>query len=309
MTRRKGTSPMNDVRMSHRDLSLRPVVWATLLGVLTLGGCATYDQKVTPPKLEQPQTFQQAQGAQVSEAPLSPWWLELGDPVLTHLIDDVLATNTNLAQSTIKVRRAQLVAGNAASAQLPTISVRASTSASAMLDGTGGTTRASALTGSASWEVDLWGRLAAATKAADWEAEATLQDREATAQALVATTAKDYWLVAYLNQRVAASQASIDYARQTLALVEAQANAGAASELDIAQAQQTVATQEAAHTDWLQQRVEARTALAILFGKAPETAMDESMLLPVGALPEVPAGLPASLLTRRPDVRAAELRL
>lgn len=233
----------------------------------------------------------------------------MNDPTLVQLIDEALARNNDLAKATVKVRRAQRVAGQAASNQLPSVAVRASTSDSRPLNGDGTSTRADSLSASVSWEADLWGRLAALRQVADWEAQATEQDRQATALALVGTTANLYWQIAYLNQRVLASQQSIDYARETLRLVQAQLRAGIASGLDEAQAVQALATQEASHTQWLQQRVVARNALAILFDGPPGVTLPESQPMPEGALPEVPAGLPASLLTRRPDLRAAELRL
>lgn len=248
------------------------------------------------------------QGVATPQASLTPWWQGLNDPTLTRLIQDALAHNNNLAQAAIKVRRAQLVAGQAASDQLPSVSVKGSSTASRLLDG-GPTTRVSTLTAAASWEVDLWGRLAALRNAADWEAQATEQDHQAAAMSLVGTVANLYWQVAYLNQRVEASQQSIEYARRTLQLVEAQYKAGATSGLEVAQATQALAAQEASHTQWLLQRVQARNALAILFDGPPEVAMQESLRLPDGALPPVQAGAPASLLTRRPDLRAAELRL
>jgi outer membrane protein TolC len=77
----------------------------------------------------------------------------------------------------------------------------------------------------------------------------------------------------------------------------------------VAQAEQALAAQEASYTQWVQQRVEARNALAILFDGPPGASLNELTRLPEAALPEVPAGLPASLLSRRPDMRSAELRL
>jgi len=247
-------------------------------------------------------------GATSNQSDLSPWWRALNDPVLAQLIQDALARNNNLAQAAIKVRRAQLVAGQAASDQLPSMSVKGSSTASRELSG-GPTNRLSTATASVSWEIDLWGRLAALRDAADWEAQATEQDKQAAAMSLVGTVANLYWQVAYLNQRVEASQQSIDYARQTLKLVEAQYGAGATSGLEVAQAAQALAAQEASHTQWLQQRVQARNALAILFDRPPSVAANESLRLTDGALPEVQAGLPASLLARRPDLKASELRL
>lgn len=232
----------------------------------------------------------------------------MNDPVLVKLIDQALARNNDLAQAALKVQKARLQAGQAASNQLPSLSVQGSSSAT-RTHGVDGTTRSSAVSASASWELDLWGRLATLRDAADFEAEATEQDRQATAMALVGTVAADYWQVAYLNQRVAASAQSIAYAKETLKLVRAQYTAGAASKLEVAQAEQTVAAQEAAHTQWLQQRVEARHALAILMDGPPGVAQDEAVRLPDGVLPEVPADVPASVLARRPDLLAAQRRL
>lgn len=275
------------------------------LAVAMLSACASTGDYQRP-GVKVPDGWQQ--GVASPQASLTPWWQGLNDPTLTRLIQDALVHNNNLAQAAIKVRRAQLVAGQAASDQLPSLSVKGSSTASRQLDG-GRTTRVNTVTATASWEVDLWGRLASLRNAADWEAQATEQDRQAAAMSLVGTVANLYWQVAYLNQRVEASHQSIEYARRTLQLVEAQYKVGATSGLEVAQATQALAAQEASHTQWLLQRVQARNALAILFDGPPELALQESLRLPVGALPPVHAGAPASLLTRRPDLRAAELRL
>jgi NodT family efflux transporter outer membrane factor (OMF) lipoprotein len=279
---------------------------------LMLAACASptaYQQPDMAVPAQWAQARAQATAGQGAQAQLSPWWLGLGDATLNQLINDALARNGDLALAAIKVRRARLLAGQAQSDVLPSVAIKGSTSSTRQLDGDGGLTRASSANVTASWELDLWGRLAALRNAADWEAQATDEDRRAAAMSLVGTVASLYWQVAYLNQRVEASQQSIDYARKTLELVQAQYKVGSGSGLDVAQAQQTLATQEATHNTWLQQRVEARNALALLFDQPPGAATNEAQRLLDGALPEVAAGLPASLLTRRPDLRAADLRL
>lgn len=281
-----------------------------LATVAALAACAT-QQAYEAPRVQVPPAWQQAAPAQEGASPvatLSPWWPALQDPALTQLISDALTRNNNLAQAAIQVRRAQLVAGQAASDQWPALALKGGSTASRQLDG-GPTTRASSVSGSASWELDLWGRLAALRNVADWEAQASEEDRQATAMALVGTVANLYWQVGYLNQRVQASEQSIAYARQTLKLVEAQHAVGSTSGLEMAQATQALAAQEASHTQWLQQRVQARNALAILLDGPPGVALNEATRLPEGPLPTVAAGAPASLLSRRPDLRAADLRL
>ena len=85
--------------------------------------------------------------------------------------------------------------------------------------------------------------------------------------------------------------------------------AGAVSGIDPAQSRQTLETQRANLTQLIQQLVEARNRLAILFDQTPENSVPELRQLPDGPLPTVVAGLPADILGRRPDLRAAELRL
>jgi NodT family efflux transporter outer membrane factor (OMF) lipoprotein len=286
-----------------------------LTTALALSGCATPSAHQRP-ALIVPERFTQDPGANPPGAPidaavvasLSPWWQAIDDAALSGLITEALRRNNDLALAAIRVRRAQLVAGQAESDRLPEVSLRASSTATRAVDG-GPTTRVNSVTAGVSWELDLWGRLASLSNAADWEAQATEQDRQAAALALVGTTANLHWQVAYLNQRVQVSQQSIDYARRTLELVQAQHRTGVVSGLEVAQATQSLANQEAAHTQLLLQRTQARNALAILFDRPPGALPNEPQRLPDGALPGVPPGVPADLLVRRPDLRAAELRL
>jgi NodT family efflux transporter outer membrane factor (OMF) lipoprotein len=127
--------------------------------------------------------------------------------------------------------------------------------------------------------------------------------------ALVGTVASNYWTIAYLNERIASVEASIANAGKVLELVEVKYQAGAVSALDMVQARQTIASQKAQLTQFQQQRTEARNSLAILFDQSPENRLPELQRLPSGALPNVTAGLPASILGQRPDLQAAELRL
>lgn len=293
-----------------------------LAGALWLSGCASVPTSSAVPDLVVPPAWQQAAAApdaapssppsspQVAAPTTSAWWRSLGDAGLTAVIEQALARNNNLAQAAVRVRRAQLVAGQAASDGLPEVAVRGNASTSEALSSGARSSRSFGTTASVSWELDLWGRLAAARDAADLEAQATQADRDAAALSLSATVARLYWQLGYLNQRVAVSQQSIDYARETLRLVRAQYDAGAASGLELAQATQSLANQQAAHTQWLQQRVEALNALALLLDGPPgSVARDEQRTLPEAALPALQAGVPAAVLTRRPDVQASELRL
>ncbi|MEO6920464.1 MAG: efflux transporter outer membrane subunit [Collimonas sp.] len=291
------------------------------LGVLAgslLAGCTALHTPYQQPPLATPASWQnQPQQTTGDTTQHDRWWRRFNDPQLDQLIELALARNNDLAATTILVRRAQLQAGLAVTN--PTVSLGLSTSNSRNLGGASNTlpgypgaptsSRSQSLSASVAYEVDLWGKLASQRDAAQWEALATAEDRDSTALALVGTTAGLYWKIANLQQRVALSEQSIGYVAKILELVRVQYDAGAVSSLEVLEAERSLASQQASHTQLLQELVETRTALAILFDGPPETPDNGQYRLAVAALPAVDAGLPSTLLARRPDLRAAELRL
>ncbi|WP_394787811.1 efflux transporter outer membrane subunit [Rhodoferax sp.] len=277
----------------------------TLLCALLLAGCASMQTPYTAPATTVPPQWQY--GSASSAVATDPWWKSFNDPVLDQLIDQALLRNNNLAAATIKVRQAQLQAGLAENR--PTLTGSISSGASRTLNSPGVTARSSGVSLGASYEVDLWNKLGSQRDVALWEARATAQDREATALALVGTTAQLYWQLGYLNQRLSSNLQSIATAQKTLELVQAQVSAGAAGGLELAEARQNLLSLQATQTTLQQQTVAANTSLALLFDSAPGTLPAQPQTLPDSQLPEVAAGLPAELLGRRPDLRAAELRL
>nr|WP_198972546.1 efflux transporter outer membrane subunit [Xylophilus sp. ASV27] len=286
---------------------MRKSLLTLLLAAALLAGCAGTQPPYAAPQARVP--AQWPHGGGDARALTGAWWTAFGDPALNQLVQDALAANNDLAAAGIRVRRAQLQAGLAEANLLPQFSGSLRSSAARGLDG-GGSTRASSSTLGASYELDLWNRLGAQRDAARWEAEATAQDREATAQALAGTTATLYWQLGYLRERIGAAEASVAYAERTQALVQAQYRAGAVSALEVAETTQTVASQRAALSQLRQQQVEAANALALLFdGRQADAAARAPRQLPRTPLPAVAEGLPAELLGRRPDLRAAELRL
>ncbi|OXJ31804.1 RND transporter [Burkholderia sp. HI2714] len=274
--------------------------------VALLAGCAGARHEPLP-AVAMPANWE-APVAAGAPATTRDWWRSFGDPQLDALIDDALRANNDLAIAAIRVYRAQLQAGLADTNLTPNVSLGANGAVSRTLD-THRMSRTSGVTGSLSYEIDLWGRLAALRDAARWEADATAADLEAARLSLIGTTASLYWQIGYLNRQIALGDANIAYAVRTLAVVRSRHTAGAVSGLDLAQAEQSLAAQRAAQTQLIQQRTENRHALAILFDRPPQQRAAEPAALPVAAPPEVVAGLPASLLGRRPDLRAAEFRL
>lgn len=299
-------------------LAVARLAAAAVLAVLA--GCGPLvETRFEPPVTQVPPHWQQQDPGQQQPStalpPSSAWWESFGEADLDRLIRQALERNNDLAAAAIRVRRAQLQAGLAERAMLPSLSAELGRTDQRPLRGEPKKTsrRWSAATG-LGVEADLWGRLGRQLDAARWEASATEADREATALSLAGTVANLYWQSVYLTQRMALTRESIGYTQRVLDLVRVQRDSGAASGLEMLEAQQSVEAQEAADLALGQQLVETRNALAILFDGPPRAAGDgvgisRQTLPSADALVPVAAGLPVDVLLRRPDLRAAEHRL
>ena len=296
--------------------SFKPLVSIIAVSIL-VAGCAHSDSTDKAlATIQWPEQWQQGSVHPTSSAVTDPnqtaadWWTLFNDPQLNQLIERARARNNTLAVAGYKLRQAQLSAGLAQNDMFPSISASGSSSASRAFNQNDGISRSSRASLSVSYEIDLWGKLARAYDAKSWEAQATEQDLRSTELTIEGTVAKLYWQLAYLNQRLAFADASLAYARKTLDLINVQYRAGAASKLDVLTAERSVSSQEASRTDLIQERNEARNAMAIMFDAPPNAHIDnEPQALPTTELPAVVEGLPAEILARRPDLSAAELRL
>ncbi len=239
------------------------------------------------------------------------WWSGFGDARLDRLVLRVLEANNDLAVAGLNVQKARLQAGLAGNALWPNPELSAiSGRTSRAIDRSDDWQRSDYTTGiSLSWEVDLWGKLRTQRDMAVWSAQASEEDRQNTALVAIGDAVNYYWNLAYLNQSVDAGNANLARLQRTLELVQARFDAGAASGMEVRQARQSLEAQRSAQSALEQQRVETRNALTVLLDGQPWPQTDEPQSLAGAVSPALAAGLPADLLARRPDLRAAELRL
>ena len=286
---------------------------AMLLGSTLVGCAAVVKTPYQTPAVQTPSQFQYVKvTSQQRQQALyaDQWWTLFGDAQLNQLVDAVLAKNADLAIAGMTLKQARLQAELAENQQKPRVSSTVSTSH--VFDLNDGSDTSSGLSAKAglSYEVDLFGKLARQTEAKRWEALATEQDLQATAQSLIGTTAKLYWQLAYYNESCTTAEQSLATSQKLYDLVKVQYQAGAVSGLDLTQAEQSVQSQKASLSQIQQSLVETRTAIAVLLHMpVQQLNIDEPQRLPRLALPSIAAGLPADILSRRPDLKAAELRL
>jgi multidrug efflux system outer membrane protein len=285
-----------------------------LLVVALLAGCATSLPKIEPEKLPQPPAaFKEGDGRWTQAAPAEAqprgeWWKAFADPVLDDLVERANRSNTSIQVAAARLAQARAFVRATDADRSPQIGVGASaTRAQGIVGGTFvGPARNIFATGADfSYEADLFGRLSHASDAATLDAQAQeglLQSARLLVQSQVAQT---YLALRALDDERSLVRSTVGAYRETLALTERRWRAGDVAELDVARASTEVAATESDALALDRQRAGLEHALAVLVGE-----IVSSFSLPVAewssALPVIPAGVPSTLLTRRPDVSAAQ---
>ena len=294
-------------------------LFPSLLVALALGACATTGQ---PPAAEiarnMPMVWSEKSLAKDNVAVNADWWRSFDSPELSTLIAAALNANPDLAIATERVRQAEAQVRIAGASLFPQLSVGVATARSKTRPdgGSWSSSDGSSASLGASYELDLWGRNAAGVRAAESSLRASRYDLETVRLTLVAGIADGYFQVLSLRGRLATARENLRIADRVLAVVDARVRNGAASALDLARQQTAVLTQTATIPPLELQERQTLFALALLLGKPPEgfevgfttgdhLPADFSML----RLPAVAPGLPADLLTRRPDLASAEAQL
>lgn len=286
----------------------RRAAGAVLLA-LVAAGCAA-------PPVEAPRA-EPAMPPRFAEAPagldaLQPdWWNSFAAPELAALVEQALAGSSDLAIAAERVRQAELAVRIAGASLFPSLSGGAST-AERYIDpsGTGGASvRSSGVSLSASYEVDLWGRLAATVDSAQASLAGSRYDLQTVRLSVSSAVANAYFQLLALRVRRAIAQENLVIAERVFRIVQARYDNGAASALDLSRQRTTVLSQRATIEPLQVQERQTLAALALLLGRAPQGFSVAGMPLDALAVPAVAPGLPSDLLLRRPDLASAEAAL
>jgi NodT family efflux transporter outer membrane factor (OMF) lipoprotein len=239
------------------------------------------------------------------------WWRNFSSEELSALISAALSANPDLAIAVERVRQAEAQVRIAGATLFPELDFGAGTSRRETRPDGGAWNRSdgSSAVFSASYEIDLWGRNAAGVRAAESTLRASRFDLETVRLALVTGVANAYFQVLSLRGRLAIARENLVIAERVLVVVDARVRNGAASALDLARQQAGVLAVRAALPPLELQERQTLFALALLLGRPPEDFEAAGASVTAIAVPRVAPGLPAELLTRRPDLASAEAQL
>jgi outer membrane protein, multidrug efflux system len=305
------SNPASAARNTLLDGPVKSII-ATLPGLAGAALCAacaaTAPHGAAPPTM--PTAYTEATTATAGTGDDSGWYGRFSSSELNTLLEAVPAGNVDLAAASARVRQAAARARGVHATLMPQLDVTGS--ATRFAGRSGGTSASetdwSALL-SASYEFDFWGRNRASFDASTAMARASVAGRATVLLTTRAALANSYFTVLSLRERQSIAQHDLDAAREILKVIEARHAAGFASNADLASQRALVAATEVVIPDLQGQQQAAIAALAALAGRDPEGFAVQATGLADLAEPAIDAGLPSSLLHRRPDILAAEANL
>jgi NodT family efflux transporter outer membrane factor (OMF) lipoprotein len=302
------------------------LVWLVAgLAVLVLGCTMVGPDYVRPPvQVEQTWLDTGDKRVHTSPAEYKNWWQAFKDPALNQLIDTAYRENLTLRIAGVRVlgARAQLgiVTGQLypqsqqATGSLQKVRISpgdVASGSSSSSSAFGGMSLAQAQVGlTASWEIDFWGKFRRAIQSADASLQATIADYDNVLVSLTADVASNYVLMRTLEKRLAIANENVRIQTESLQIAQARFSGGTTSERDVEQAKTILANTQATIPTLESQLRQTKNALSVLLGLPPHdlaNLIKGKAVIPAPP-PQVAVGIPADLIRRRPDIRAAEFR-
>ena len=290
--------------LMHETTPFRLTLLALVIG---LAGCSVgpaYQVPSTP----QPAAFKELAGwvpaAPADALERGPWWQLFNDPILNELANGIEVSNQNVAAAVANYAQARALVQQQRAALFPSVNLQLSGDRSGVRGQ--GADNAYRLNLGGSWEPDVWGRLRAGVTSAQAGAQATAADLASARLSAQGELAANYFTVRQLDAARALLADTIAGYERVLTITQNRFNVGIVARTDVLQAQTQLANARNDELSLVRQRAQAEHAIAILLGKAPS----DFTLAPLPewrvTVPEVPVGVPSTLLQRRPDIAAAE---
>ncbi|MBC7680689.1 MAG: efflux transporter outer membrane subunit, partial [Ferruginibacter sp.] len=287
---------------------------------LLASGCAVGPNYQRPATVEVNQ-FKEAQGwvpaAPADTLERGPWWELFGDTQLNTLAGQVEVSNQNVAAAVAAYAQARALVRVQRASLFPTVALDSRANRTGSSSGSGNVGAGSRVGNSyqlgigASWEPDVWGRLGRAVDGASASAQASAADLASARLSAQGELAINYLSLRQQDAQKALLASTLEGFQRTLAIAQNRYNAGISTRTDVLQAQTQLANTQAEDIGLVRRRAQLEHAIAVLVGQAPGNfsvpPLANGQWQPV--VPDVPVGLPSTLLQRRPDIAAAERRV
>ena len=289
----------------------KKIYWAIGIACIVYSSCMV-GPKYSRPALNTPSTYSET--ADLDTLPIIKWFDLFHDTVLLRLIKTTLENNRDLMTATARIQEAQYNANIVKTNLYPSLSYdvlggggKAGTEAQKIAAGIDGGYIKTA--GVLTWEIDLWGKLRHATRAAQAQFLAEIDNSNAIRVSLVAQVASSYFLLCDLDNRLSIAVRTVTSRKESTRINTDRFEKGYSAELDKLQAIQQETTAAATIPAIQRQIIQTENIIRTLMGLGPGHIERGDSLYAQVLPPSIPVGLPSQLLQRRPDIRSAEQSL
>ncbi len=309
--------------MSSRSRSKKVVLWVVVAMLLSVAGCKVgpnYRRPVVPTAPEYRGVEQDVKATNNAAQAISlgdqKWWEVFGDPQLQDLIRKGLQQNYDVRVAAERVVQARAQLAITRADQFPTLDGTSNFTGQRVAQASLGiagyipeATNTGALGLSASWNLDFWGKYRRATEAARAQMLSSEWAHRAVMTTVVMDIATEYFQLRALDLQLEVSKRTLAARQESLKLTQALNDGGAGTLLDVRQSEQLVLTAQEEIPDLERQIEQEEDTICALLGENPHAIPRGLPIDQQPHLPVVPAGLPSTLLERRPDILEAEANL
>lgn len=250
---------------------------------------------------------------------LARWWTQFNDPVLDSLIEAATRENLSLRLAGIRILEARAQLGITVGSQYPQLQqLQADYAGTGISKHTANTSAAidtsfavADIGFDAAWELDFWGKFRRAVESGVWNLDVSIASYDELLVTITAEVARGYMVLRTLETRLAIARENVTIQKRALRIARVLFEGGDVTELDVAQARTLLASTQATIPRLEAQRRQAMNGLAVLLGRVPgdvDFMLGGSGLMPTAPI-DIATDVPAELLRRRPDIRAAEYRM
>jgi len=277
-----------------------------LLALLILGASCKMGKNYTRPEITSPDSFRFAEGDTTFNTALK-WWDLFDDPVLDTLIQTALTHNKDVLAAAYNVEAVRIQMAIQKADMLPQFSLSGQAQHGNFIGVQQETTSSSFnVFGQASWEIDFWGKYRRLNEVAKAQYLASEYGLSALKLSLISTVATSYFQVLEFREKQQIAESTYAIRDSSYRLIKQRFEAGIIPEIDLNHAQIQKAIAASAIPVYKRYAAQSENALSVLIGRNPKALSSTNKLENITPIPEIPAGLPADLLERRPDVLRAE---
>ncbi len=273
--------------------------------VVFLSGCML-GPKYQRPAIQSPEAYRLSTS---SDSTINlKWWELFNDTALDALIKTALAENKDIRVAASRIEQARIMLGYTKAGQYPVIgydagATRGNFTGNQQYDQTSNNYYAAA---SLQWEIDFWGKYRAANESARAELLASQYAKQAIETAIIAEVANAYFRLLDFHERLTVTNRTLESRQYTLEIIAQRYQQGIIPEIDLNQAQIQEAIAASSIPQYERAIAQTENALQVLLGRNPQQLDLTTNLISQQIPPDIPTGIPSSILNRRPDILQAE---